>query len=87
MYFASRGQRIAETQVAEARRVSQSPNARFVGVERLNLRSGPSTGEPVLEVLVEGTPVFSQRGEGEWARVRTLRGELGWVYASLLRKP
>ena len=33
-----------------------------------------------------GTPIFAQRVRGNWARVRTVRGELGWVYASLLEK-
>ena len=40
--------------------------------------------EPILAVLTEGTPVFSQRSRAEWIQVRTLRGTVGWVHASLL---
>jgi len=84
VYFASRGQRIAQNLIVEAKQVEQSKDARFVRVGRLNLRVGPSTGERVIRTLLKGTPVFAQRERGEWARVRTLRGELGWVHASLL---
>lgn len=84
VYFASRGQRIADTLIAEAKLVEDSPNTRFVRVERLNLRAGPSTRDSVVDVLESGEPVFEQRAQGNWKRVLTLRGEIGWVHASLL---
>jgi len=83
-YFASRAMHIAETLLAEARQVEDSPRARFVRVTRLNLRAGPATAEPVLDVLESGTPVFAERSQGAWIRVRTLPGEFGWVDSSLL---
>ena len=82
VYFASRGRRIAETLLAEAARVDDSPQTRFVRATRLNLRAGPATSERVVGLLEDRTPVFQQRREGAWARVRTLDGELGWVHAS-----
>lgn len=86
VYFASRGRRIADTLLAEARVVAKAENAHFVKVERLNLRAGPSTTDHVVGVLESGTPLLVQRGHGKWKRVRTLDGELGWVHASLLSK-
>jgi hypothetical protein len=86
VYLASRAKHIADSLIAEARSVEQAPDARFVRVERLNLRAGPSTDEVVLDVLRKGTPVFSQRTRADWLQVRTLGGEVGWVYASYVSR-
>ena len=50
----------------------------------MNLRGGPSTTHPVLEVLGEATPVFAERSDGAWTLVRTLSGRVGWIHAGLL---
>lgn len=85
VFFASRARRIADTLNEEAELVSRSPDALFVERDRVNLRSGPSTADPVLAVLEHSTPVFPERSEGEWMLVRTPSGPVGWVYHRLLR--
>jgi hypothetical protein len=85
VFFASRARRIAEALNEVAERVAKTPGARFVDRPRVNLRSGPSTETRVLHVLLAGTPVFPERTDREWVMVRTPSGEVGWVYASLLR--
>jgi hypothetical protein len=84
VFFASRASRIAEGLLAEARQLERHPAARFVSAPRVNLRAGPSTDAPVLEVLHESTPVLPEREEGEWVLVHTLRGPVGWIHAALL---
>jgi len=84
LYFASRAQHIADSLIEEARSIARSPNARFVHPNRLNLRAGPSVHDPVVVVLTQGTPVFAQRLDAEWLQVRTLSGETGWVFRSLV---
>ena len=84
VFFASRASRIAKGLLAEARQLERHPSARFVAAPRVNLRAGPSTDAPVLEVLYESTPVLPEREEGEWVLVHTLRGPVGWVHAALL---
>jgi hypothetical protein len=84
-FFASRARRIAETLDAERQRVATTEGTRFVRPLRANLRSGPSTKHPVLEVLGRETPVFSEQPEGEWMLVRTLAGQVGWIHGDLLR--
>lgn len=85
VFFASRARRIAEALTEVAERVARTPGTRFVDRPRLNLRSGPSTETRILHVLLEGTPVFPEREEGDWIMVRTPSGQAGWVYRSLLR--
>lgn len=85
VFFASRARRVADHLNSEARLVAGAGNARFVDVRRLNLRTEPSRGGRVLETLRQDTPVFSERAEGDWMLVRTPRGQVGWVYASMLR--
>jgi hypothetical protein len=85
IFFASRARRIADDVVAEARLVEQARDALFVSGERVNLREAPSTQSPVVAVLEQATPVFPERRSDAWVLVRTQRGRVGWVYASLLR--
>ena len=54
--------------------------------DELNVRAGPSTKEAILVVLTRGTPIFAQRARGPWLQVRTLKGQVGWVYESLVGK-
>jgi uncharacterized protein YgiM (DUF1202 family) len=85
VFFASRARRIGETLSEEADAVERMPNAHFVKAASVNLRAGPSTAHPVLEVLSEATPVFAERSQAHWVLVRTLSGRVGWVHAQLLR--
>jgi len=84
VFFASRAKRVANALQDEARRSATAPGARKIAAPRANLRSGPSTHDPVLLVLGEATPVVPQRADGEWVLVRTPDGAAGWVHASLL---
>lgn len=85
VFFASRAERISVNLLAEADQVAKASTARFVAVPRVNLRAGPATTERVIAVLLESTPVIEERREGEWSLVRTPAGEVGWIYAELLR--
>jgi len=85
IFFVSRASRIAATLLAEADRVSKTPGAFAVKASRANLRAAPSTDGEVLAVLQPELPVFQEGKEGEWALVRTVSGQVGWVNARLLR--
>jgi hypothetical protein len=87
LFFVYRAQRIAENIEVEATRVRQQPEVRFVGATLVNMRSGPSTHDPVLRTLAHGTPVFAERGHAGWVLVRASTGDVGWVHQSLLQRP
>ena len=87
VFFASRAHGITESLAQEADLVAGWPGVRVVAGERVNLRAGPSIDHPVLAVLAHETPVFPERGEGEWTLVRTPSGQVGWVHGGLLVAP
>jgi hypothetical protein len=87
VFFASRAMGIAESLAAEAQLVSGWPGRKVIGGDRVNLRSGPSTDQPVLAVLSRETPVFPERSEDDWSLVRTPSGQIGWVHDGLLEAP
>ena len=87
VFFASRAQGISDSLASEAELVSGWHGGKRVGPERVNLRAGPSREQPVLAVLPKSTPVFPERGEGEWTLVRTPSGQVGWVHTQLLDAP
>ena len=84
VFFASRARRIAETLSEEADQIAQHASTRFVRVQRVNLRAGPSIDTRVIGVLDQATPVFLERRDGDWVLVRTAAGPVGWVHDSLL---
>ena len=84
IFFVSRATRIAAGLDAEADLVARSPDARRVKPRRANLRAEPSTDSPVLGVLPGQLPVFVEATEGEWALVRTVSGQVGWMHGDLL---
>lgn len=84
IFFVSRATRIAAGLDAEADLIARSPGARRVKPRRANLRAEPSTDSPVLGVLPGQLPVFVEATEGEWALVRTVSGQVGWVHVDLL---
>lgn len=85
LFFVYRSTRISELLEREARMVRDRPGTRYVRVRRAHLRRGPSTSDPVVGVLTEGTPVFPEREREGWTLVRVSSGSVGWVHQSLLR--
>jgi len=84
IFFVSRATRIATGLDAEADLIERSPDARRLKPGRANLRAEPSTDSPVLDVLPGRLPVFVASSEGEWALVRTVSGQVGWLRSDLL---
>ncbi len=84
IFFTSRARRISETLIQEAEAFTQARRVRYVNGSKANLRSQPSTGSKILEVLGRATPVIPERLGGTWIRVRTPSGKVGWIYAKLL---
>ena len=84
IFFTSRARRIASTLILEAEAFTQARKVRYVNGPKANLRSQPSTGGKILEVLGRATPVIPDRLGGSWIRVRTPSGRVGWIYAKLL---
>jgi hypothetical protein len=84
IFFVSRATRIVAGLDAEADLIARSPDARRVKPRRANLRAQPSTDSPVLGVLPGQLPVFVEATEGEWALVRTVSGQVGWIHGELL---
>lgn len=86
MFFVYSARRIAQSLEREASTLAGAADARFVRGQRVNLRSGPSTDDAVVDVLPAGTPVFAERSGDTWTLVRTLHGEVGWVHTSLIAR-
>jgi hypothetical protein len=84
VFFASRAKGISESLASEAELVAGWHGGKRIGPERVNLRAGPSRNHAVLAVLPKSTPVFPERGEGDWTLVRTPSGQVGWVHTQLL---
>ncbi len=51
--------------------------------ERLNMRAGPSTANAVVTGLQGGAPLLVEEQAGDWIRVKTEGGDIGWVAAWL----
>lgn len=58
---------------------------RWVGADRLNLRTNPSTGSEPMAVLLKGHKVYVMSMEGEWVKVRAEGGPIGWVHRDYLK--
>lgn len=86
LFFVYRARRIAELSLLEAELVSGQSDTYFVDGNRVNLRSGPTTNDRVLQVLTRQTPVFVERRNDQWALVRVISGSAGWIHESLLRR-
>ncbi len=85
LFFVYRAQRDAENIEAEVEQLRSQENVRFVSAGRVNMRTGPSTTDPVLRVLQGGMPVFTESTRDDWVLVRAWTGDVGWVHRSLLR--
>lgn len=57
-----------------------------VNTGALNVRSGPGVGFAPLEVIYQGAQasVLGRTADSSWLQIRTARGTIGWVNASLL---
>ncbi|MCL2457284.1 MAG: SH3 domain-containing protein [Desulfobulbus sp.] len=52
----------------------------------INMRSGPSTGSPILWKLDSGFPLELIATKGEWLQVRDFEGSSGWVHKKTTQK-
>ena len=84
VFFVYRANRIVEELTYEANIVDQTSQVMFVNRPRVNLRAGPSTGDEILTILAQGTPVVREKKIDEWFLVRTLTGIVGWVHHELV---
>ena len=84
VFFVYRANRIVEDLNYEANIVDSSTQVMFVNRPKVNLRSGASTQEEIIQVLVQGTPVVREKQKGDWVLIRTLAGAVGWIHRSLL---
>jgi len=64
---------------------SQTPTGAYVYVTgtRVNQRTGPSTSNAAMGVLIEGTRVERLRDEGSWTQIRSDLG-VGWMSSGFL---
>lgn len=58
---------------------------RWVGADRLNLRTNPSTGAEPMAVLLKGHKVYVMSMDGAWIKVRADGGPIGWVHRDYLK--
>lgn len=64
------------------------PNGHYQAFHRLNLREKPGVESLRLAVISTGAKVeFDGADEGDWWRVRTESGQIGWVSSIWLRRP
>ncbi|MBW4083919.1 N-acetylmuramoyl-L-alanine amidase [Paenibacillus sp. S150] len=83
-YYLKRTGGTASAATASAKASSKSSSSLNKGIARvtassLRIRGGPGTGYKVLGSLKEGDPVTVQLSQGDWAKIRTSGGEVGWV--------
>lgn len=71
---------------AVAGEVSKGPETVRVqlGVSALNLRAGPGTSYQVIDKLRPGSCAREIKDHGNWTKVKTCWGKIGWVYAPYL---
>ena len=60
--------------------------AEYVSIKKdgVNIRSGPSTKNPVLWEVFKGFPLKVLARKNDWVQVVDFEGDKGWIYASLL---
>lgn len=63
---------------------AQGNTAIVTGAERVYVRRGPGTEFPPFGTLPQGTKVEVQEMTGEWSRVVTPRGEVGYMHSNFL---
>lgn len=65
----------------------QGNTAVVTGADRVFIRRGPGTEFPPFATLTEGSTVEVQEMQGEWSRVRTASGQVGYVHSNFLALP
>jgi SH3-like domain-containing protein len=59
-----------------------------VSGEKVNLRKGPSTSDPIIWELGKGFPLKVVGSKGRWYKVSDFENDVGWIYKNLVsRKP
>ena len=59
-----------------------------VSGEKVNLRKGPSTRDPIIWELGKGFPLKVVGSKGSWYKVSDFENDVGWIYKNLVsRKP
>lgn len=67
--------------------VSSSSAAGYVTVKKdnVNVRTGPSTSNPVYMELFKGYPLKVTSKKGDWSKITDFEGDTGWIHNSLLK--
>lgn len=52
----------------------------------LNLRRGPGTNYGIVASLPNGTALTRKCKSGDWWKVKTMNGRVGWVYSDYVRE-
>lgn len=65
----------------------QGNTAVVTGSERVFIRRGPGTEFPAFATLTRGSAVEVQEMQGEWSRVKTASGQVGYVHSNFLALP
>lgn len=62
--------------------------AEYVSVKKdnVNVRTGPSTKDPVYMELFAGYPLKIIERGGEWVKISDFEGDTGWIHKSLIGK-
>lgn len=63
-------------------------SAEFVSVTKdgANVRTGPSTDNPVYMELFKGYPLQVIERKGEWVKITDFEKDSGWIHSSLTKK-
>ncbi len=62
--------------------------AEIVSVKKdsVNVRTGPSTDNPVYMELFKGYPLKVASRKGEWLKISDYENDTGWIHSSLVEK-
>ena len=82
VYYADRARRILNA--GERRHEAQGQHL-IVMVSRANVRKGPGASFDVIATLDYGSVILCLDKAEEWCRVRTDKGDEGWIHTTLLR--
>lgn len=78
---------VAPLSGAATRAWAQGNTAVVTGTERVFVRRGPGTEFPPFATLTKGSAVEVQEMQGEWSRVKTAGGQVGYVHSNFLALP
>jgi len=81
LFYAGRARRGADSLILNA---DGDPVTLSVTGSRVHLREKPNTSSAVRGILMRKARVAPEGRQGDWVRVRTESGDVGWVHESLL---